>query len=223
MAVHITQCWDRDDETRERLRNSGRLILVAGEDGSPVVLGPSEVIPKSVANVRLNVRVLNVIMQHMAESCLALPIIDMVMAAVEGVYRKNKLELISSKIYQESWGVRKLCQLVKSRLYKKTPPKDRMILYLYTLYIYIYCEYNYYLNPAITTARQDQLLLELLAVLMACSVEAAVVLGCSAFWAWVHGVRGCNERIVCVCAHACTPGHIEGIMHAFCCFTAIGQ
>ena len=59
--------------------------MVAGEDGSPVVLGPSEVIPKSVANVRLNVRVLNVIMQHMAESCLALPIIDMVMAAVEQV------------------------------------------------------------------------------------------------------------------------------------------
>ena len=68
-------------------------------------------------------------------------------------------------------------------------------------FIYIYCEYNYYLNPAITTARQDQLLLELLAVLMACSVEAAVVLGCSAFWAWVHGVRGCNERIVCVLMH----------------------
>ncbi|CAE7292276.1 unnamed protein product [Symbiodinium sp. CCMP2592] len=67
----------------------------------------------------------------------------MVMAAVEGVYKKNKLELISSKIYQESWGVRKLCQLVKARLYKKTPPKD-------------------------------QILLDLLAVLMACSVEELV-------------------------------------------------
>ena len=56
MAVHIAQTWDRDDDTRERLRNSGRLLLVAGDDGAPIVLGPSDVIPKSVANVRLNIK-----------------------------------------------------------------------------------------------------------------------------------------------------------------------
>ena len=127
-AVELAQAWDGVEAIRKSVRDHGRLLLVAGPDGNPLATHREEVVPKCVATARLNKHVLIPVMNLMGRvEDYKLPTIDVMLGAVNTFYQDMKVELNASAIYQEAWGVRKLAQLVKARLYKKTPPKDRVL------------------------------------------------------------------------------------------------
>ena len=117
--------WDADFAIRDALRTHGRMLLVEGPKGvPPLALPHGNVIPKTVANMRINKAILEKVMVLMSSTPdLKLPAIEYLIAAVQGLYERNKLDIVTG-IYQEAWGIRRLSQLAKSRLYKKSAPKD---------------------------------------------------------------------------------------------------
>ena len=125
-AMDVALAWDADPMVRSRLREHGRLLLkaVPGKT-TPEAPQPNEAVPKTVANSRANDFVLGFILRIMADSPgLKLPCIDKLNEAIQLLYQFNKIEASVATIYQDAWAVRRLLQLVKSRLYKPSPPKD---------------------------------------------------------------------------------------------------
>ena len=121
----VVLAWDADVLIRDRVRDMGRLMLMdEGKAGLSVPM-PGTLIPKTVATARANKPILMHVLAFISTTDgLKMPNIDMVLDAVGSIYKKNRVEITSDLRYQDSWGIRRLCQLVKSRLYKKTPPKD---------------------------------------------------------------------------------------------------
>ena len=127
----LVRAWDNHEPTREQLRTYGRLLLLPspGNDSEPIIPDVSAVIPKSVAVARFNAAVLLPVLDMISvETGLKLPCIDMLMEAVEGCYDKTQQDVPTTRVYQDAWGIRRLVQLVKARLYKKTPPTDPSLM-----------------------------------------------------------------------------------------------
>ena len=122
----LARSWDAESTIRDRLRGLGRLVLsTRGTDEAPPAKG--EVIAKSVANLRVNEQVLAPIMEITAlRPQLKLPAIDPLLVEVKDLYDMHKLVVETCIIYQDAWAIRRLAQLVKSRLYKPTPPVKAM-------------------------------------------------------------------------------------------------
>ena len=122
----VALAWDADPKVRARLREHGRLLLKAVPGKiSPEAPEPNEAVPKTVANSRANDFVLGFVLQFMADSPgYKLPCIDKMNEAIQLLYQWNRVQASVGSIYQDSWAVRRLLQLVKSRLYKPSPPKD---------------------------------------------------------------------------------------------------
>ena len=122
--VSLCKAWDNIEMNRTCVREHGRMLLVVESDGRPQVLPREAPIPKTVANARINKFMIRPVFEIMHQANSKLPTIDFMIAAVQAYYDENKLDGNASAVYQEAWGVRRLCQLVKSRIYKPTPPKD---------------------------------------------------------------------------------------------------
>ena len=129
VGAEICRNWDDDQSIRKRVRDHARLLMVAGPDGTEQAIPFEEVVTKNVGNARVNKKVLRTIMVFMSTNNYKLPPIDTLLIAVGQFFELSKLTKSSTAIYQEAWGVRRLCQLVKSRLYKASPPKDIPGLY----------------------------------------------------------------------------------------------
>ena len=129
MDACLVNWWDNDAAVRTRLRESEcMLVVVEGVGGAEVAPAPGMVIAKSVANARANAVVLRAIMGWIASQVpgMKLPSIDLLLCAVAALYDKNRLLKDGQRMYQDAWGLRRLAQLVKARLYKQCPPKDRV-------------------------------------------------------------------------------------------------
>ena len=125
-VMDLALVWDGDTRVRARLRDHGRLLLecVPGKKFPQTPL-ESVAVPKSTANARANDFVLGVVLEIMsAAPGLKLPVIDWMVEAVGTLYSFNRVGASSTTTYQDAWAVRRLCQLVKQRLYKPKPPKD---------------------------------------------------------------------------------------------------
>ncbi|CAE7877616.1 unnamed protein product, partial [Symbiodinium microadriaticum] len=131
MDACLVNWWDNDAAVRTRLRESEcMLVVVEGVGGAEVAPAPGMVIAKSVANARANAVVLRAIMGWIASQVpgMKLPSIDLLLCAVAALYDKNRLLKDGQRMYQDAWGLRRLAQLVKARLYKQCPPKDDVLL-----------------------------------------------------------------------------------------------
>ena len=121
----LVWAWEDCYELRDRVRMYARFVMFAGPCDS--IQNPKDkaaVIPKSIANVRVNKLALIPVCEWMSlQRGLKMPTIDFLLESVAQHYGKHRLEPDSAQIYQEAWGLRRLSQLVKSRLYKKNPPQ----------------------------------------------------------------------------------------------------
>ena len=138
MARRLSQDWDACSDVRVRLRQTSNLLLVCDpeDDAQPTNDNPgcnTEPIPKTVAVARWNKCVLLPVLGMMSEEPgLKMLVIDVLIAAVGDLYKMHKIDASICKIYQHAWGVRRLCQLIKARLYKPNPVKDPWILFYRT-------------------------------------------------------------------------------------------
>ena len=120
------------------MRNLGRLVLLPPADATsdePTITDHNTVIPKSVVVARYNISILLPVLDMVSvEPNLKLPCIDLLLAAVGDIYDKNRQDVPGSRVYQDAWGIRRLAQLVKSRLYKPNPPssqESRLMILMY--------------------------------------------------------------------------------------------
>ena len=127
MDACLVNWWDNDAAVRSRMREHRCMLLVVEGAEKQVVPAPVTVIAKSVANARANAVVLRAVMAWMSNQVpgLKLPSIDLLLCGVAALYDKNMILKDGQRMYQDAWGLRRLAQLVKARLYKLTPPKDR--------------------------------------------------------------------------------------------------
>ena len=127
-ALMLVKDWDDTPSFREKMRQHGSVLLVPGPDGNGTLVAPDLAageIPKSVKVARCNMDTMLPVFKCMAdEAGLKLPNIDMLLEAVSCVYKKYRLDPHTCRIYKDSWGIRRLAQLVKSRLYKPRPPQE---------------------------------------------------------------------------------------------------
>ena len=127
-AVKLVKAWDDIATFRDKMRTYNRMLVLPAGAGGVVAPEAGHVIPKSIQVARCNMDTMYPIFKLMSgEVGLKMPIIDMVLEAATSVYDKYKVEPDTSKIYQDGWGIRRLAQLVKARLYKKHPPQEHML------------------------------------------------------------------------------------------------
>ena len=116
--------WEADRPLRARVRTKGSLVLRSGAvDSTQPSTGPVE---RSTANCRLNKHVLLPVLNHMSIVELKLPPIEVLLLRCQEFFDEASTATASPCIvYQNAWGIRRLTQLVKSKLYKEKPPKDQ--------------------------------------------------------------------------------------------------
>ena len=116
--------WDADRTLRARVRTKGSLVLRSGAvDSMKVDCTPVE---RTTANCRLNKYVLLPILNHMASVELKLPPIDFLLEQCQSFCEHEcNATLPQTVIYQNAWGLRRLVRIVKSKLYRTQPPKDK--------------------------------------------------------------------------------------------------
>ena len=173
VTTKLVWAWEDSCELRDRVRLYSRFVLVAGHDGCGQAPGErGSVIPKSVGNVRVNKVALLPICEWMScQEGLKMPTIDFFLESVAKHYIKHRLEADSMQIYQEAWGLRRLTQLVKSRLWKPKPPAKDILTHapLSCRMLRLIAGYD---NVSIfQPSSQDPALIELLTALLASSQE----------------------------------------------------
>ena len=123
----LVTSWDDSAIFREQLRRHSTLLMLPAPDasGAPIAPPVGAGIPKSIQVARCNMEVLVPVFQLMSEEPgLKLPIIDMILESAGMIYQKHRLQVETCKVYRDAWGIRRLAQLVKSRLYKSHPPQE---------------------------------------------------------------------------------------------------
>ena len=115
--------WEVDAALRARVRTKHTLVLRSVSDGS-TLNGCCAVVERTTANCRLNKTVLFPILNHMNLVQLKLPPIERLLLACEEFFKMCNCQLPQTHVYQNAWGLRRLSQLVKSKIYKPDPPKE---------------------------------------------------------------------------------------------------
>lgn len=84
-------------------------------------------VDKTVANLKLNNFVLSPLLKLMRENDRTLPSLDRLIEQMGKVYEcsRVRVEKHGDRLYQESWGLRRLCVLPKKEFNRPNPPKDR--------------------------------------------------------------------------------------------------
>ena len=113
----IFRLWDQTEEVRDRARAHGQLIMRSPHESMQAIC------QKSAQHARLNKSVLLPVLDAMASSDLKLPAIPVLLVEVSQFFTVNSVADVDGRLsYCTNWGMRKLLQLVKARLYKVFPP-----------------------------------------------------------------------------------------------------
>ena len=122
----LAKTWENTPEIRARIRDPRRLVLQSSGAKGSELTAPArcDVVAKTVENARGNKIVLLPVLSSMSDN-FKLPTIDALLLEVEEVHKQvlHEAATATADVYQDGWAVRRLCQLVKGRCYKKTPPK----------------------------------------------------------------------------------------------------
>ena len=117
--------WEASVDLRARVRSKHTLVLRSNPLPAASNVEPGCVpVERTTANCRINASVLHPILHHMNLVQLKLPPIDRLLVAVHEFFTLCNNPLPQTSVYQNAWGLRRLAQLVKSKIYKTDPPKD---------------------------------------------------------------------------------------------------
>ena len=114
--------WDSIPEVRERMRDTQQLVARGHGEATTGVCA------KTIANARMNEKVLAPVLSRMCENDMKLPAIDNLMEDVNDFYDKCKASKENMVVYNTTWSLRSLLQIVKARIYKTKPPQDSVSL-----------------------------------------------------------------------------------------------
>lgn len=115
--------WDAIPALRARLRDEGRLVLMASGEGEKGHV-PEGAVPRTVANLRLNASVMSPVLVRMSVARDKVPCIDTLIPELDALYRAHGYTPYNKTLKDESWSIRYLYGVLKGLTWKKTAPKD---------------------------------------------------------------------------------------------------
>lgn len=121
--VGLIKAWDDQEETRDLIRDDNHILRTINVvNGANVV--QNAYVEGNLANVVLNHKVLEPLVDLMGQNQRLLPNLDNLIQCIDSLYRKAKKPKSLEHAYQMAWGFRRLIGVVKCVCYKDLPPQD---------------------------------------------------------------------------------------------------
>ena len=122
--LNLVKTWDDNEMVRDRVRENHNLCQCIHIESDQEVIKDAYV-EGNVLNVKLNLHVLEPVVEIMGQHERLLPSIDKLIQCIDVFYRKAKKPRDLEHCYQMAWSIRRMIQVVKTTCYRETPPEAR--------------------------------------------------------------------------------------------------
>jgi len=108
-------------ECRDRVRAGHNLLQNFDSTKNTQVDGD---VDKTIENCQINSFVLKPVLDLMKDHQLMPPALDRLIQSVDAFYRTSKVTRSLEHCYNQAWAIRDLINVLKSVLYRESPPTD---------------------------------------------------------------------------------------------------